>query len=227
MSSSNQPAPDQLTVLPRCDQPVDIIRVDADFVLIDKPAGLLSVPGRNPANHDCVLSRLQLEFPSASIVHRLDFDTSGIMVVALNKPAHGKIARQFQDRETYKLYHAVVKGRPPAREGVIDQPIMADPDNRPKYKIDSAGKPSVTFYHELSYDPKADTSVLALEPKTGRSHQLRLHLAAIGCPILGCAFYAPEPVQALASRLLLHASELRFSHPSGGAEVHGHSPRPF
>ncbi|MDO3384993.1 RluA family pseudouridine synthase [Gilvimarinus sp. SDUM040013] len=227
MTSNTQPAPDQLTVLPRCFDSVDVLLTDPDFLLIEKPAGLLSVPGRNPANHDCVLSRLQLEYPSVSIVHRLDFDTSGIMVVALNKIAHGKIARQFQERETYKLYYARVAGRPEPGDGVIDLPIMADPLNRPKYKVDEQGKSSITRYKFVSYDQQTRTSLLALEPLTGRSHQLRLHLAEIGCPILGCAFYADAEVRGLSSRLLLHASELRFQHPQTGCLVKGTSARPF
>lgn len=214
-------------VLPECHESLTILHQDKSFLLIEKPAGLLSVPGRNPANSDCVLTRLQAEYPSASIVHRLDFDTSGVMVVALNKAAHGKIARQFQERETFKLYHARVAGRPGADRGLIQQPIAPDRDNRPKYKIDAQGKPSETEYVLLSYDQVSDTSLLALYPKTGRSHQLRLHLAHIGCPILGCAFYAPDEVRALSERLLLHASELHFYHPEDNTLVKAYSQKPF
>lgn len=221
------PSPEQLAVLPECREPLTILHRDRDFLLIEKPAGLLSVPGRNPANSDCVLTRLQAEFPGASIVHRLDFDTSGVMVVALNKASHGKIARQFQERKTFKLYHARVAGRPEVDRGVIHQPIAPDRDNRPKYKIDPQGKPSETEYVLLSYDRATDTSLLALYPKTGRSHQLRLHLAYIGCPILGCAFYAPEDVRSLSARLLLHASELHFYHPEDHTLVKGCSQKPF
>ncbi|MBU2887166.1 RluA family pseudouridine synthase [Gilvimarinus agarilyticus] len=227
MNNNTPPAADQLTVLPKCHDPVRILRRDKDFLLIEKPAGLLSVPGRNPANHDCVASRLQLEYPTVSIVHRLDFDTSGIMVVALNKPAHAKIARQFQERQTFKLYYAVVAGGPPEQSGVINLPIAPDAENRPKCKIDPEGKPSVTHYKVLAFDEALNRSLVALEPKTGRSHQLRLHMAHLGCPILGCEFYAPEATRALADRLLLHASELRFTHPHDDSEVSGVAERPF
>lgn len=219
---------DQLAVLPPCDQAIGLLREDKHFLLVDKPAGLLSVPGRHPDNDDCVLSRLERNYPGASIIHRLDFDTSGVMVVALNKKAHGAIARQFQERETYKRYTAHVSGALAEHHGEIDLPIAPDQDNRPKYKIcPETGKPSLTRYRVDHYWQVSDTSQVTLEPATGRSHQLRLHLAAIGHPILGCAFYAPDTIRSSAERLRLHATELRFRHPVTGEQVSVISPCPF
>ncbi|WP_041523288.1 RluA family pseudouridine synthase [Gilvimarinus agarilyticus] len=219
---------DDLAVLPKCHEPVDIVREDEGFVLVVKPAGLLSVPGRNRANYDCVLGRLQMEYPHASMIHRLDFDTSGIMVVARHKRAHAAIARQFEQRTTRKVYIAIVAGKLSDPAGEIDMPIAPDKDHRPRYKIcETGGKPSITRYRVLSYDAATDTSRLELTPLTGRSHQLRVHLSAIGHPILGCHFYAPEPIQAAAPRLLLHAAELEFVGPDDGARVVGRAECPF
>lgn len=228
MSHSGTPAPDQLTVLPKCHELLTILHEDNDFLLINKPAGLLSVPGRNPANGDCVKSRLELEFPGVSIVHRLDFDTSGIMVVARNKLAHAAIARQFQERTVNKRYYARAYGLPSPPEGRVDLPIVADKEHRPKYKIcQETGKASITDYRVLEYDEANEISRLSLEPLTGRSHQLRLHMAAIGYPLLGCVFYAPERVQQMAANLQLHAADLRFRHPKTQQWVEGSSPCPF
>lgn len=219
---------DHLAVLPRCYEPVDILREDEGFVLVAKPAGLLSVPGRNRANYDCVLARLQLEYPNASMVHRLDFDTSGIMVVARHKRAHAAIARQFEQRETRKTYTAVVAGQLTLDSGEIELPIAPDKLQRPRYKVcELTGKPSLTRYQVLNYDSVTDTSRVELYPVTGRSHQLRVHLSAIGHPILGCQFYAPDAIREAAPRLLLHATELHFASPDGGATVRGHVECPF
>lgn len=219
---------DHLAVLPRCHEPVDILREDEGFVLVAKPPGLLSVPGRNRANYDCVLARLQLEFLNASMVHRLDFDTSGIMVVARHKRAHAAIARQFEQRETRKTYIAVVAGQLALESGEIALPIGPDQEQRPRYKVcELTGKPSLTRYQVISYDPASDTSRVELYPVTGRSHQLRVHLSAIGHPILGCQFYAPKTVCEAAPRLLLHATELEFTNPDDGTSVCGRVVCPF
>ncbi|WP_020209531.1 RluA family pseudouridine synthase [Gilvimarinus chinensis] len=218
----------ELAILPPCKEDIDILQETPDFVLINKPAGLLSVPGRHPDNNDCVHTRLEKVYPGCSIIHRLDFDTSGIMAVARNKAAHGFIAKQFQARETYKLYTAVVEGELADSEGVIDLAIAPDKTNRPKYKIDiEEGKPSVTRYRVLHFDAATNTSRLELEPLTGRSHQLRLHMAAMGHSILGCGFYASENTAALSKRLLLHATRLRFKAPGRGELIDGFSPCPF
>lgn len=216
---------DQLFVLPPCAGQIRILREDADFLLIDKPTRLLSVPGRHPQNRDSVISRLEANYPGVSIVHRLDFDTSGVMVIPRNKAALSHISKQFQARTVSKHYTAVVAGLMEQDEGVIDLPIAAD--EGPKYKICPAtGKPSVTEYQILARDEAAGTTRVFLHPITGRSHQLRLHLQAIGHPILGCEFYAGEFAKA-ADRLLLHATDLRFMHPVTGNVVFIASPPDF
>ena len=217
-----------LAILPPCFEQITLLHEDQDFLLINKPHRLLSVPGRHPLNRDSVLARLQQDYPTASIVHRLDFDTSGIMVIPLNKPALSHISKQFQARSVNKHYTAVVDGLMAEDAGSIDLPIAADQDNRPRYKIcQQHGKPSVTEFKVLSRDPAGHTTRVYLHPITGRSHQLRLHLQAIGHPILGCEFYADAATQAKASRLLLHATELSFAHPRSGAAVNGFSAVPF
>ena len=202
---------DQLFILPPCHGEIQILAEEQDFLLINKPTRLLSVPGRHPQNRDSVVSRLQVDYPTASIVHRLDFDTSGVMVIPLNKPALSHISKQFQARAVSKHYTAVVAGLMMRDEGVIDLPIAAG--EGPKYKIClERGKPSVTEYQVISRNEQANTSLVLLHPITGRSHQLRLHLHAIGHPILGCEFYGGEFALA-AERLLLHATDLHFTHP--------------
>jgi tRNA pseudouridine32 synthase / 23S rRNA pseudouridine746 synthase len=208
---------DQLFILPPCDEQIDILQRDADFLLINKPTRLLSVPGRHPQNRDSVISRLLPDYPGAAIVHRLDFDTSGVMVIPLNKAALSHISKQFQARTVSKHYTAVVAGLMAQETGVIDLPIASA--EGPTYKIcPQTGKPSITEYQVLSRDPVAATTRVFLHPITGRSHQLRLHLQAIGHPILGCEFYAGEFAKA-ADRLLLHATDLAFVHPVSGAAV--------
>lgn len=203
---------DHLFILPPCDGDIEILSEDPDFLLINKPTRLLSVPGRHPQNRDSVISRLEVDYPGVSIVHRLDFDTSGVMVIPRNKPALSHISKQFQARTVSKHYTAVVAGLIANDEGVIDLPIASA--DGPKYKIcETSGKPSITEYRVLVRDEPAGTTRVFLHPITGRSHQLRLHLQAIGHPILGCEFYAGEFAKA-ADRLLLHATDLRFLHPS-------------
>jgi len=218
---------DQLTVLPSCEAPLLIVREDADFVVVNKPSGLLSVPGRNPANYDSVISRLRLEHPGVHAVHRLDFDTSGILVVPLNKASLSHLSKQFQARTVTKRYIAVVAGLVERDSGRIDRPIAPDLEHRPKSKLSSEGKSAVTDYQVLERDIENNTTLLALFPVTGRSHQLRLHCQALGHPILGCGFYAPLAVQAMAERLLLHAQTLEFIHPGDNSPVVVQAPVPF
>lgn len=208
---------DQLFVLPPCDGQIQVLREELDFLLINKPTRLLSVPGRHPQNRDSVISRLQADYPAVSIVHRLDFDTSGVMVIPLNKPALSHISKQFQARLVSKHYIAVVAGLLEQDEGIIDLPIAAG--EGPRYKIcHETGKPSRTEYRVLLRDERKGASRVLLHPITGRSHQLRLHLQALGHPILGCEFYGGEFATA-ADRLLLHATDLRFNHPVTGEQV--------
>lgn len=210
---------DDLAVLPRCDEQITILREDDSFLLIHKPTRLLSVPGRHPQNRDSVISRLQVKYPQAAIVHRLDFDTSGIMVIPLGKAALSAISKQFQARQVVKRYTAVVDGVIEPDEGVIDLPIAPDAEHRPKYKICSVtGKPSVTEFQVVERDSERRITRMLLHPITGRSHQLRLHMQALGHPILGCAFYGGA-AQAKANRLLLHATYLAFTHPVTGAPI--------
>ncbi|RYY03100.1 MAG: RNA pseudouridine synthase [Gammaproteobacteria bacterium] len=211
---------DELTVLPKCLAEVVIIQRDPEFLIINKPTRLLSVPGRHPQNRDSVIARLLVDFSNAAIVHRLDFDTSGLMVIPLNKKSLSHISKQFQARTISKTYTAVVDGLVKDDSGVIDLPIAPDMENRPKYKICAAtGRQSVTEFTVLFRDQDAQTSRVLLHPITGRSHQLRLHMQAIGHPILGCEFYADEDALVKASRLLLHATELEFLHPVTGEKI--------
>lgn len=217
-----------LTILPVCRGEITILHKDAEFLLVSKPERLLSVPGRHPKNRDSVIARIQSEYPTAAIVHRLDFDTSGIMVVPLSPSALSHISKQFQARSVHKTYTAVVHGLMEDDEGVIDLPIATDSENRPKYKICfSEGKKSVTEYKVLVRDRVAHSTRVSLHPITGRSHQLRLHLQAIGYPILGCEFYADELARAKSPRLLLHATELAFAHPLTGEKVSASCAVPF
>ncbi len=218
---------DDLFILPPCEAQIDLLYADSTCLLINKPAGLLSVPGRHPRNRDSVIARLQVQYPSAAIVHRLDFDTSGVMVVPLTRPALSHISRQFQQRQVEKVYNAVVEGEIQADEGEIDLPIAPDVEQRPKYKICSSGKPSLTRYRVLERNLHEGTTRVALYPVTGRSHQLRLHLFALGHPILGCTFYCSDTSAQKAPRLLLHASELQFVHPLSGERIVAESVAPF
>lgn len=221
-------AVDDLAVLPPCTDELKILHREAAFLIVDKPARLLSVPGRHPLNRDSVITRLEIEFPTAAIVHRLDFDTSGVMVIPLGKAALSHISKQFQARTVRKTYTAVVNGLLAQDDGVIDLPIAADMDNRPKYKICVAtGKKSVTEFKVISRDAQANTTRVLLHPVTGRSHQLRLHLQAVGHPILGCEFYADAEALAKSPRLLLHATELEFDHPNTGARTQWNCPPNF
>ncbi len=199
-------------IAPYCAEKAEILHADSDVLVVNKPAGLLSVPGKHPDNKDSLISRLQADFPEARIVHRLDMATSGLMIIALNPDSHRALSRQFEHRKVEKAYVARVFGRVDARRGAIELPLACDWPNRPRQHINfDYGKPAQTWYECL--DRSAKETTLLLKPVTGRSHQLRVHCASIGHPILGCEFYAHPAAKAAAERLLLHASELIFSHP--------------
>lgn len=204
---------------------------DDALLVFDKPAGLLSVPGRGPGKADCLVARVQAEFPDARIVHRLDMDTSGLLALARGSGAQRTLSRAFAARAVEKGYVAWVAGRlaPPETDwGVIDLPLICDWPNRPRQKVDFVtGKPSVTRWRVLGYDAAADATRVALEPVTGRSHQLRVHLAALGHPILGDPLYAAGEIRGRAQRLLLHATRLVLPHPATGARCVFASPPPF
>lgn len=209
------------------DNGLDVVYADAALLVVNKPAGLLTVPGRGDGKQDCLSRRVQTAFPAALVVHRLDMSTSGLLVMALGQTVQTLLSRLFAKRQVEKRYLAVVAGRPPA-EGRIDLPVGADWPNRPRQKIDLAeGKAAGTRYRLLSHDPATDTSRLALWPETGRTHQLRVHLLAIGHPIVGDTLYAEPSVAAKAARLMLHADQLRLPHPDHGESVLFSCPAPF
>lgn len=205
---------------------VRILYADAALVVADKPAGLLSVPGRGPDKADCLVARVGAIHPGALCVHRLDMATSGLMVLALTTQSHRALSEAFAARQVDKVYEAFVAGTPDPESGIVDLPLIADWPNRPRQKVDrDVGKPSLTHYAVIARE--GDRSRVRLEPVTGRSHQLRVHMAEIGHPILGDAFYAPADVEALSPRLLLHARRLSFDHPDSGVRLSFDSPPPF
>lgn len=195
--------------------------------MVNKPADLLAVPGRGADKQDCLIARVQQTFPDALIVHRLDMATSGLLVLALGAQIHSRLSQLFRDRQVEKRYVAIVQGRLEKAAGEIDLPISADWPNRPRQQINhDTGKPSLTRYRLLSYDPEANVSRMELEPVTGRTHQLRVHLAAIGHPIVGDSLYRDEG-RNQAQRLLLHAQMLSFSHPVSALQLTLHSEPSF
>lgn len=208
---------DNLKVLPATTEPYDVLYQDDVLLVVNKPARLLTVPGRHPDNADCLISRVQREFPTASVVHRLDYDTSGIVVLPLTRRVLSDISKQFQARTIAKHYVALVAGIVSPVRGKINLPIAADNDNRPLYKIcEQTGKPSLTEYYRLAVDNQTKQSRLQLTPVTGRSHQLRLHMLSAGYPILGDTLYAPAEISALTPRLMLHAWQISLIHPLSG-----------
>ncbi|WP_057832706.1 pseudouridine synthase [Colwellia sp. TT2012] len=217
--------------LPPMSPYLDIIYQDDDIVVINKASGILSVPGRLPEHQDCLQNRVQRVLPTATIVHRLDMATSGIMIMALNKPAHVAISRQFEQRKTKKSYLARVFGLVEQEKGSVDLPLICDWPNRPKQKVDfENGKKSLTHYRVLSQSKSADehaSTLLELTPITGRSHQLRVHMLALGHVILGDRLYASEPALTMSSRLQLHALKLSLFHPSTEQAITFNAPCPF
>ena len=194
-----------------------IVRADEALVVLRKPPGLLSVPGRGAGRADCVAARVQARFPDALTVHRLDMSTSGLMVFARGLSAQRALGRAFETRQVHKRYVAVVAGQLEADQGSVALPLICDWPNRPRQKVDpDHGKAALTHWRVMLRAPTGATCRVELQPVTGRSHQLRVHLSALGHPILGDELYAPPPVVALAPRLLLHASQLGFAHPLGG-----------
>lgn len=192
---------------------LDILFQDDQIIILNKPCGLLSVPGRGEDKQDCMLSRLQLEYPSALTIHRLDMPTSGILIFALNKEIQRQVSTLFEQRKVHKQYIARVHGKLAEPAGTIEQPLMTDWPNRPKQKIDyKSGKPSTTRYTLLSLS-EDNSSIVQLEPVTGRSHQLRVHMSSLGHPILGDELYGTHASKNASNRLLLHAQAIRFTHP--------------
>ena len=219
---------------------LDLIYRDASLIVVNKPAGLLAVPGRGADKQDCVASRVQAEFPDALVVHRLDMATSGLLLFARGAEMQRCLSRMFRERAVQKRYVAVVAGRLEPLSGEIDLPLAGDWPNRPRQKVDhESGKPSLTRYLVLEHNPsihrpacgtqgERDVNItrVELEPVTGRTHQLRVHLAAIGHPVLGDALYGKKD-NGSAERLLLHACSLSFIHPLSGESLSLASDPPF
>lgn len=196
------------------DVPLDVLHLDHEVLLVNKPSGLLSVPGKGEHLADCLLSRVQAAFPDALLIHRLDRDTSGVMIFALTPHAQRHLGLQFEKRQTKKTYVARVWGRIEEKTGQIDLPLIVDWPNRPKQKVDHVdGKAALTEWRVVR--SASDETRVRLMPKTGRSHQLRVHMAEIGHPILGDPFYATGPARDF-PRLMLHSETLQFRHPDGG-----------
>lgn len=205
---------------------VDIVYRDECLLVLEKPTGLLAVPGRGPDLQDCLSARVQRDFPTALVVHRLDRDTSGLMVMALDAEAQRDLSGQFAVRTVEKRYVAVVFGCPKASAGKIDLPMRKDFDRPPRHTIDQVhGRPAQTLWRLV--ERAADRSRLEISPITGRSHQIRLHLATLGHPILGDNLYAHEEARAMSPRLLLHAVHLSLEHPRDRRWMAWHSECPF
>lgn len=204
---------------------IPILHADHEILVVDKPAGLLSVPGKGPELADCLIERLKQAFPQVLLVHRLDRDTSGVMVFALTPHAQRHIGQQFEYRRTKKTYLARVAGKLEPKTGHIDLPLIVDWPNRPKQMVcHETGKPAQTDWRVIK--SSNEESRVHLMPLTGRSHQLRVHMLAQGHPILGDPFYAPETA-ANYPRMMLHAEELRLRHPDGGLGLKFRAPAPF
>ena len=215
---------------------LSVVHADAHLIVLDKPAGLLCVPGRGEDKQDCLSARVQQRWPECLIVHRLDMATSGLVLMARSLEMQRALGKAFERRQVHKRYEAVVLGQPAAtRHGPqpeawaeIDLPLIVDWLRRPRSKVDHAiGKPSRTRWQALGPGPLPETTRVRLEPLTGRTHQLRVHLMELGHPIVGDPLYAPPETQALSPRLLLHACELGFEHPASGQHLHLCSPTPF
>ena len=220
------PMPPLLDYFPPLEPDLNVIYRDDDILVLDKQSGLLSVPGKHPSLWDSIRYRARQRWATAEMVHRLDKDTSGILLLALNKRAHGKIGAQFENRLTQKSYIARVWGDVEADEGMIDLPLATDWDNKPRQKVDHEfGRAAQTQWSVI--EREGGITRLRLVPLTGRTHQLRVHLKAIGHVILGDAFYADPEAFAAADRLQLHAAELGFIHPTTGEPCHFEAPCPF
>jgi tRNA pseudouridine32 synthase/23S rRNA pseudouridine746 synthase len=241
--ASYRSLPDIHTPLPN----IAVLYEDSHLLIVDKPAGLLTVPGRGPDKQDCLINRIvghsntrpstdkpytetlnsNKHWENARIIHRLDMATSGIIVIALDHPTQAAMGKLFADRLIHKTYTAVVEGKVETAT-TIELPLICDWDNRPKQKVDHThGKYAKTDLELIHYSEKGHTSRVTLTPLTGRSHQLRVHMLAIGHPILGDFFYAPEHIKNKSDRLLLHAEDINFIHPMTQEDVSILAPAPF
>ena len=208
------------------DTPPTVLHDDHEILVVDKPAGLLSVPGKGEDRSDCLIARLAVAYPHVLLVHRLDLDTSGVMVFALTRHAQRHLGLQFEKRYMKKTYIARVAGRVAEREGRIDLPLTVDWPNRPRQMVcHETGRSAQTDWRLLRHE--GETSRLRLMPVTGRSHQLRVHMLALGHPILGDPLYAEGPALGDHPRMMLHAESLRLRHPDGGRGMTFRAPVPF
>jgi len=211
---------------PPQDPRLEVMHVDGDILVVSKPSGLLSVPGKAEEHSDCLEARAKAAYPDARIVHRLDMDTSGVMVLAMNPVAHRHLGLQFERRKTAKSYIARVWGTMECERGEVDLPLRCDWPNRPKQMVcHEHGRNAVTDWQVQAREIRATR--VKLLPVTGRSHQLRVHMLVLGHPILGDRFYAEGEALSAADRLQLHAKELTFHHPTGGERVTFSAECPF
>ncbi len=215
-------------IAPLCHAEIDVLFQDEYLLLINKPSGLLSLSGKNPLNKDSVHYRLVQDFPSATLVHRLDFGTSGIMIVALNKTVNAFIGKQFQEGKVLKTYTALLHGHVEQGSGLIEFPIAKDIDNFPLQKICyETGKKAITQFQVIEYLENPARTRISFTPISGRTHQLRIHSREIGHSILGCDLYATEAAFGMAERLMLHATTIEFVHPATQKIIEGCCPCPF
>lgn len=215
-------------IVPVCEEEIEVLYQDQYLLLINKPTALLTLSGKHPLNKDSVHFRLLKTFPTATMIHRLDFGTSGILLVALNKEVNAQLCKQFQLRNVVKTYTAMLYGHLADDEGYIDLPIAKDRPNFPLQKIcHETGKSAVTNYRVLERVEESFATRVSFTPVSGRTHQLRIHSQEIGHPILGCDLYATDEAFFMASRLMLHATSIEFDHPVTGERLTGRSPCPF
>ena len=210
--------------------PFSVIYEDEHLLVLNKPSGLLSIPGRGPDKQDCLLARVQAQHPEALLVHRLDMATSGLLIMARSPELQKQLGQCFEKRRVSKRYQAVVLGDmgPAGSTGLIDLPVRIDWLNRPRSIIcHEHGKPSQTQWTSLGSGPLPGTTRLLLEPHTGRTHQLRVHTLALGHPIMGDPLYAPESARLAVPRLWLHAWQLELAHPITGQAMQWVAPLPF
>jgi tRNA pseudouridine32 synthase/23S rRNA pseudouridine746 synthase len=215
-------------VAPACHDDIETLYQDEFILLINKPSGLLSLSGKNPLNKDSVHFRIVQDFPTAAMVHRLDFGTSGIMILALNKTVNAALTKQFQDRTVKKTYVALLDGHPESDHGHIDAPIVKDKPNFPLLKVcHESGKQAISHYRVIERLKNPLRSRVLFTPQTGRTHQLRIHSREIGHPILGCDLYGSRQTYEMADRLMLHALSLEFNHPVSDERITGKCDCPF
>lgn len=228
MSSSPPSSTPDVRYCPPPDAGPAIVHLDEHLLVVDKPAGLLSVPGRGPERADCMVGRVQLRLPEALAVHRLDMATSGLLVLARGPVMQRRLSALFQEREVDKRYTALVHGLLTPDAGEIDLPLTTDWPRRPMQRVcHRRGKAALTRFSVLSRDAQGRWTRVALEPVTGRSHQLRVHMLALGHPIVGDPLYGDRALHEGHARLMLHASEIALPHPGTGRLLALHSPVPF